>query len=153
MNKKTERIFTKVSNIKEYMEVLKSHGDKVLYRYPVGNEYQSMTYSAFYEQVMHTAAGFAALGLAGKRIAVIGPTAPEWVSSYLAVLVSGGVVIPMDKELDAAAIYGFLETAEAEAIGSVMVGFPEGLVTNRTKRLVGVVHGNVAVAMGYRLYD
>ena len=116
MGRKTERIFTKVSNIKEYMDVLKSHGDKVLYRYPVGNTYASMTYSQFHSQVLDIAAGFKALGLAGKRIAVIGPTAPEWVSSYLAVIVSGGVVIPMDKELDAVAIAGFLETAEAEAI-------------------------------------
>ena len=116
MGRKTERVFTKVANIKEYMDVLKSHGDKVLFRYPVGTQYESMTYADFHEQVMNTAAGLAALGLAGKRIAVIGPTAPEWVSSYLAVLVSGGVIIPMDKELDEVAIAGFLETAEAEAI-------------------------------------
>ena len=116
MNKKTERIFTKVSNIEEYMNVLKSHGQKILYRYPIGNQYESMTYEAFYNQVMNIAAGFASLGLAGKRIAVIGPTAPEWVSSYLAILAIGGVVIPMDKELDSTAIFGFLETAEAEAI-------------------------------------
>ena len=116
MGKKTERIFTEVSNIREYLDVLKSHGDKVLYRYPVGNQYASMTYSQFHTQVLDTAAGLKSLGLAGKRIAVIGPTSPEWVSSYLAVLATGGVIIPMDKELDATAIAGFLETAEAEAI-------------------------------------
>ncbi len=116
MNKKTERIFTKVSNIKEYLEVLKGHGDKELYRYPVGSKYASMTYGEFYKKVIDTAAGFKALGFSGKRIAVIGPTAPEWVSTYLAVLATGGVIIPMDKELDSTAIAGFLETAEAEAI-------------------------------------
>ncbi|MBQ8269059.1 MAG: AMP-binding protein [Clostridia bacterium] len=116
MGRKTERIFTEVSNIREYLDVLKSHGDKVLYRYPVGNQYASMTYSQFHTQVLDTAAGLKSLGLAGKRIAVIGPTSPEWVSSYLAVLATGGVIIPMDKELDATAIAGFLETAEAEAI-------------------------------------
>ena len=116
MGRKTERIFTEVSNIREYLDVLKSHGDKVLYRYPVGNQYAAMTYSQFHTQVLDTAAGLKSLGLAGKRIAVIGPTSPEWVSSYLAVLASGGVIIPMDKELDATAIAGFLETAEAEAI-------------------------------------
>lgn len=116
MGRKTERIFTEVSNIREYLDVLKSHGDKVLYRYPVGNQYAAMTYSQFHTQVLDTAAGLKSLGLAGKRIAVIGPTSPEWVSSYLAVLATGGVIIPMDKELDATAIAGFLETAEAEAI-------------------------------------
>lgn len=116
MSRKTERIFTKVSSIKEYLEVLKSHGNKELYRYPVENRYASMTYAEFYTSVIDTAAGFQALGLSGKRIAVIGPTSPQWVSSYLAVLAIGGVIIPMDKELDATAIAGFLETAEAEAI-------------------------------------
>ena len=115
MPKKTERIFKKVSNIKEYLEVLKSHGEKVLFRYPVKNQYESVTYADFYAQVMDIAAGFSSLGLAGKRIAVIGPTAPEWIASYLAVLASGGVIIPLDKELDESAIAGFLETAEAEA--------------------------------------
>ena len=64
MGRKTERVFKKVSNIKEYMDVLKSHGDKVLFRYPVGTQYESITYAAFHEQVMNTAAGLAALGLA-----------------------------------------------------------------------------------------
>ena len=115
--KKTERVFTKVNNIKEYLEVLKSHGDKTLYRWlDSKNTYTSNTYSEFYELVLGIAKGYQNAGLSGKRIAIIGETSVEWVASYIATLTAGGVVIPMDKELDVAAIEGFLETAEAEAI-------------------------------------
>ena len=114
--KKTERVFTKVNNIREYLEVLKSHGDKTLYRWLAGNEYKSNTYNEFYDLIISIAKGYQNAGLSGKRIAIIGETSVEWVASYIAVLASGGVVIPMDKELDVTAIEGFLETAEAEAI-------------------------------------
>ena len=114
--KKTERIFTNVNNIKEYLDVLNSHGDKTLYRWPVGKEYASISYRDFYEKVIAIAKGFTALGLDGKCIAVVGETSVEWVATYLATLAVGGVIVPIDKELDVSAIEGFLETANSEAI-------------------------------------
>ena len=114
--KKTERIFTPVNNVSEFLNVLKSHGDKTLYRWLDGKEYKSNTYAEFHDLIISIAKGYTAAGLAGKRIAVIGETSVEWVASYIATLAVGGVVIPMDKELDVTAIEGFLETAEAEAI-------------------------------------
>ncbi len=114
--KKTERIFTNVNNIKEYLDVLNSHGDKTLYRWPVGKEYASISYHGFYEKVIAIAKGFTAAGLDGKCIAVIGETSVEWVATYLATLAVGGVIVPIDKELDVSAIEGFLETANSEAI-------------------------------------
>ena len=47
--KKTERLFTPVHSIKEYLELLSSHGDKPLYGYVENSEYVSMTYKEFYE--------------------------------------------------------------------------------------------------------
>ena len=114
--KKTERIFTPVNNVGDFLEVLKGHGDKRLYRWLDGNEYKSNTYTEFHDLIISIAKGYKAAGLAGKRIAVIGETSVEWVASYIATLAVGSVVIPMDKELDVTAIEGFLETAEAEAI-------------------------------------
>ena len=114
--KKTKRIFTKVNNIKDFLEVLKSHQDKTLYSWPEGKEYTSNTYNEFYAKIIAIAKGLQKAELSGKRIAVIGETSVEWVASYLAVLAVGGVIIPMDKELDVTAIEGFLETAEAEAV-------------------------------------
>ena len=112
----TERNFTAVSNIAEYVEVLKKHGDKVIYRYPVGREYAQMTYAQFVDRALSLAAGFKELGLVGKKIGVIGETSPEWVATYVAALACGAVIVPLDKELDMTAIEGFLENVEADAI-------------------------------------
>ena len=114
--KKTERIYTTVNNIAEFLEAVRAHGDKTLYRWLENKAYVSNTYNEFHGKIIGIAKGFQKLGLAGKRIAIIGETSVEWVASYLATLAVGGVVIPMDKELDVTAIEGFLETAEAEAI-------------------------------------
>ena len=114
--KKTQRVFNEVHNVKEFLANIRTHGNKTLYRYVSGREYLSLTYSDFCDMVECEAAGLSALGLAGKRVAVIGETSPEWVSTYLAVMSIGGVIIPMDKELDIKEIEGFLSGVEAEAI-------------------------------------
>ena len=114
--KMTERIYTPVKNTAEYINVLASHKDKILYRYPVGKIYEQMTYAEFCEYALDLAAGFTELGLKGKKIGIIGETAPEWVASYVATLAAGAVVVPLDKELDMEAICGFLASVEAEAV-------------------------------------
>ena len=90
--KKTERKFTPVHNIKEYLEVVHSHGDKTLYRWLENNEYVSNTYNEFYAKVIGIAKGYQKIGLAGKRIAVIGETSVEWIATYLATVISGGEI-------------------------------------------------------------
>ncbi len=114
--KKTERIFKEVHSISEYLSNIETHGDKIIYSYLSGKEYVSLSYRDFCDKVYSIGAGLNSLGLSGKRIAVIGETSPEWVASYLATLAIGGVIIPMDKELDVKEIEGFLAGVEAEAI-------------------------------------
>ncbi len=114
--KKTKRIYTPISSIKELVSVIGSHGDKTVFKYLDGKEYKSVSYKEFHKMVLDEVSGFRKIGLAGERIAVIGETSVKWLASYVAILASGGVAIPMDKELDIEAIEGFLEVAEAKAI-------------------------------------
>ena len=100
----------------EFCVRLAMRGEKVLFRYFQGGEICEMTYAAFAEEVRRLAGGLTALGLAGRRIAVIGETSPRWLATYFAVLASGGVIVPLDRELDDAAIVGFLTSVEASAI-------------------------------------
>ena len=143
--KKIERIFTQVNSISEYLNVLKSHGDKTLYRWLQNREYTSISYGDFYNKVIDIARGMTAAGLGGKCIAVVGETSVEWVASYLATLAMGGTIVPIDKELDISAIEGFLETANAEAIvysksfNDKLAGLPERHTT--VKKLIPMDNG------------
>ncbi|MBQ8440106.1 MAG: AMP-binding protein [Clostridia bacterium] len=115
--KKTERIYTPVENMAHFATKIGKFGDKAAYRYfDRQHNLLSITYKNLSAKFLQQAAGYAAAGLAGKRIAVIGETSVEWVSSYVAAIAAGGVAVPMDRELDVAEIEGFLEFAEVDAI-------------------------------------
>ena len=56
------------------------------------------------------------LGLAGARIAVIGPTRYEWLLAYYAVVCGAGVAVPVDKELPDDEIANILSDSGAQAL-------------------------------------
>ena len=114
--KKTERIYTPATSFKHLVELLESRGEKIAFKYPVGRNYETLSYGDFSKEIVTFAAGLSKLGLAGKRIAVIGETSHRWVAAYIATVAAGGVIIPMDKELAIDEIEGFLAGVDAEAI-------------------------------------
>ncbi len=100
-----------------FAEKIGKYGDKTAFRYfDRQHNLLSLTYRNLSAKFLQEAAGLTAAGLAGKRVAVIGETSVEWVTSYVAVIVTGGVAIPMDRELEVSEIEGFLAFAEADAI-------------------------------------
>ena len=117
MAKQTERIYNKIESLAGFATNLASFGDRVAYRYfDKERNVISMTYEELSQKILRQAAGYAKLGLAGKRIAIIGETSVEWVCSYVATVAGGGIAIPLDRELEVSEIERFLEFAEADAI-------------------------------------
>lgn len=111
-----DRVNPRASDVLDLLEQLRDHGDRIVFRYYVGKEIQDLTYGQFYTMVYECATAFDAMGLKGKRVAVIGDTSPQWLCTYLASLAAGCVAVPMDKELDVTEICKFLDTVEAKAI-------------------------------------
>ncbi|MBQ1956452.1 MAG: AMP-binding protein, partial [Clostridia bacterium] len=115
--KRIERSFTKLKNLNTLIDIYRTRPNKIVYKYFADDRSLiSLTYSEFADMICRQAAGFASLGLAGKRIAVIGETSPMWVSTYISAILAGGIVIPLDKELKISEIEGFLEFSEADAV-------------------------------------
>ena len=106
----------KIMDVSDFLSVIKEHKDRWVFKFFKGKELHEITYGELYEKIFTLSAGFSALGLENKRVAVIGETSVEWVASYLAILASGGVAIPMDKELALSEINGFLDMVDADAI-------------------------------------
>ncbi len=91
-------------------------GDKPLYEYIENGENKTVSYRDFAAMVESFATALSLHGLAGGRIAVIGETHPAYLAAYLATVILGGVIIPMDKELASEQVEGFITQAEAEAV-------------------------------------
>ncbi len=91
--------------------------DRVAFKY-VGADKQivEVTYFEYSENIENMICALRDGGFAGKRVAIIGETCPEWLETYYAVIGAGAVAIPFDKELLYDQIKGFLDVAEANAI-------------------------------------
>ncbi len=114
---KTKRNYERVASAPDLIRVIEKHGDRIAFSYfGEGRKIMDVTYGEFADLVRRTAAGLTEVGMAGKRVALIGETSIHWLASYLAVLAIGGVVIPMDKELEIEVIEGFLSNVRAEGI-------------------------------------
>ena len=114
---KTTHKYERVEHVIDFLRVIEKHGDKVAYSYfDSKRNVKDLTYARLVRRVKRMAAGLTSLGYAGKRIAIIGETSPAWLVTYLAVLATGGVAIPLDKELEISVIEGFLDQVDADGI-------------------------------------
>ncbi|MBQ7160383.1 MAG: AMP-binding protein [Clostridia bacterium] len=93
-------------------------GDKPQYFYKDKSTkvYKEFTYNDMYDHVNAIGTAFSVLGVMGKHIAVIGETWPDYVSTYYATVLGGGVIVPLDRELALDEIVNFCNLAEIEAI-------------------------------------
>ncbi len=93
-----------------------TYGDKDLYIYKQNGENISVSYSDFNKTVRAFGTGLYKLGLAGKTIAISGDTHPNWTAAFIAIISTGGVAVPLDRDLDAKEATGFLKIAECAAV-------------------------------------
>ena len=132
----TKREYERVADIRDFMRVIEKHGDRIAFTYfEKGRKLKDVTYGELSAQVKKVAGGFNSLGLKGSRVAIIGETSVAWVSAYLAAMVEGHVVIPMDKELEISQIEAFLESVDADVIvysASFNDKFSEAKLTHKT---------------------
>ncbi len=114
---KTERRCERVRDALDLYHVMRKHGDKLAFTYLEANgKAKDVTYTEFCKMIHRVAAGITKEGCAGKRLAIIGETSVKWYISYFAVLLTGGVVIPMDRELEIGVIEDFLDSVDADGI-------------------------------------
>ncbi|MDD2261464.1 MAG: AMP-binding protein [Clostridia bacterium] len=91
------------------------YGKRIAFKIKTSNCYVYITYKQLKERFYTLCNEFIALGLQGKRIAIIGKNSFEWVLSYLAAA-TVGIAVPLDKEIHPEDAKAFMESAECEAV-------------------------------------
>ncbi len=75
------------------------------------------SYQALWQKVETLAASLRELGISAQdHVALLAPSSPDWVASYLGILRNSGVAIPVDKELKAAELRHILADSDARLI-------------------------------------
>lgn len=93
-----------VADLKEMLESSAAmYGDAPAFmqKFTRNAPYTSISFKQVLEDVNGLGTALINRNMKGKRIAVIGETCYQWESSYLAVINGTGIVVPLDKELDA----------------------------------------------------
>ena len=81
-----------------------------------GGEYFDITYAQFREEIDCLGVAISERGWLGEKIAIMGLNSYEWILTYLAVQIGGGIVVPIDKELYFDDIATILEVSETGVI-------------------------------------
>jgi len=85
-------------------------------RYKRHKTIESITYGRFRDAASYLGTSLFELGLNGGVIGIIGETSPEWVMTYVASVISGCTVVPLDKELSHREIAGFISRAGVSCV-------------------------------------
>lgn len=83
------------------------------YRYKEGDGVAKVTYARFYSDVEALGAMLTAQGFGDAHIACVGENSYPWIVTYLTSLMSGGVYVPLDKELPEEELCGLLLRSES----------------------------------------
>jgi long-chain acyl-CoA synthetase len=82
-----------------------------------GGSWQGTSYGSLWSKSDQVAAGLAALGFAPREhAALLSASSPLWLMAYLGILKSGGVVVPIDKELKELEVCHILAHSEARVL-------------------------------------
>ena len=108
-----------VADLKEMLEssaALYGEAPAFMQKFDRNGNYEPISFNRVLADVNGLGTALINRNLKGKRIAVIGETCYQWESSYLAVINGTGVVVPLDKELDARDLKQQIIDAEVSAV-------------------------------------
>lgn len=92
------------------------HPGDVAFRYREGTQIISVSYAQFKADVDALSTFFLGQGTQGAKIAVVGENSYLWILAYFAVVLSGNIIVPLDKELPDEEIAMLLTRCEAEVL-------------------------------------
>ncbi len=108
-----------VQNIRDIMLVAQENHKNTpafLVKDRPGEDFHPISLDQFVEDINGLGTSFMKLGLAGKRIAVIGENSYSWLVSYFATVNGTGVVVPLDRDLQPREVANLARMAEISAI-------------------------------------
>ena len=104
-------------DLQEYVKsIAERYADRDAYRYLVDGKVVSKTYPEFRDNIFSLATWLNKSGYQRKHIAILGGTSYEWIVSFLAIVCSNNVVIPLDKMLPKTDIYNLLDMGDVDFV-------------------------------------
>lgn len=92
----------------------RQYGGRVAFQQKLGREWQRISHADVHRRAHELAAGLVSLGLRqGDRVAIVGENSIDWVLAYYAVVIAGGVGVPLYYDLKPSEIAEMVERSDA----------------------------------------
>ncbi len=113
------------------------HSDRTAYliKEKAGTDYIPVKFWQLKEDVDSLGTALCAMGMAGRKIALIGENSYHWVVTYMATINGTGVIVPIDKELPPGEIESLMNRA------GVSVIVYSGKLAKETKEVIQNIEG------------
>lgn len=107
----------KVTTIREIMDKAGIQaGDKIAFKYKEGNDIKEVKYNEFIEDIFSLGTALSKNNIASTHVAVVGENSYKWLTVYLTILESNGVIVPIDKELPLQDMINILSDSDSEVL-------------------------------------
>jgi long-chain acyl-CoA synthetase len=107
----------KFNTIRELLDIAgREAGNDIAFKYKTDETISEVTYHEFIDQTENLGAALEAAGFGASHIACIGKNSYKWVVSYLTVLKSAGVFVPLDNELPPVDIFNVIGQSECSIV-------------------------------------
>ena len=141
MKIKTLRQRYEYENVRDLIEdVAKKYGEKTAFSYrikPSDKDKVCKNYITLRDDVRALSTEMIARGLAGKHLCLIGKLSYEWIVTYYSALTTGSVLVPLDRDWEAAELADTVKKADAAWI------FAEADIAEKARE-VATLTGNEA---------
>jgi long-subunit acyl-CoA synthetase (AMP-forming) len=94
----------------------RSADDKAVYLYSRNKKDYSLSYKDFYKNIRSLGTALYVEGLAGSATAIIGEADPAYMTAYYATVITGGTVVPLDKDISDEEIVNFIKLAKVKTV-------------------------------------
>ena len=107
---------THVKNIYDFLEILDSYGDDIAIIDKAGNLWRENTFAQLVNDVTHLSASLISRHIKRTHIVLLGENSYEWMITYLGIILSGNVAIPLDNELSDREIIYLIKHSESKIV-------------------------------------
>ncbi|HAK89442.1 MAG: hypothetical protein A2X55_03530 [Nitrospirae bacterium GWB2_47_37] len=99
-----------------FLSSVKNNKDRIAFNYFDGS-WKGMTYEEFFSLSKNIASSLAENGLnKGDRAAIVCENRPEWCAAYMAIVMAGGIAVPIDMQLGSDEIRNLLIDSETKIV-------------------------------------
>lgn len=99
------------------LEALDAHTDQTCFHIKQRARYHSISYRRFQSRLMRMVDFFRKQGINdGQRVAIAAENSVDWMSTFIACLLSGGVAVPLRPSLAANTLHSILQNSEASLV-------------------------------------